>query len=284
MGEQFSPSEGSGKNNSYLYDVINGSVGYNYSMSREEEPLNRVLYVYTTYVQPCLLWAAIAGHIAVCACLRRRLTSCSGVVYVCAMSVASIIYLLAVFITNLGGTVEKPGLCHLFTLLPAMAAFSLNLFMAALLGDQCALSSPAWKARLCSFSRACAVVLLLSVAALAVHMNLSLTVGVYEVEPGLKICSSVRHERYDLRVVAVVDCIIDHVLPAVALTCLTGVLLARRPRAPTLAKQAPIQAPGSLRMLTVLLLVNHVVLHLPKQVYKVSRPNPTPPPPTGLTG
>lgn len=225
---------------------------------------------YNTYVNPALLWAGICGHVAVIACLlsTRLVYRCSASVYVCAMSMTATIFLLNVFATGQVSAASHPQLCHLFLLLPSASSFCTNLFMVALVADRCAYWSTHMRSGVCQWSNACMAVVGMSVVALVVHVNLSLTVGLSDNQEGEKICTSVNSPMYNPKAVVTADIIIDHVIPNLVLTCLV-ILLAYRI---ITFKPPPGHQPPALRMrkLSLLLIINHVLLNMPKQIFKVT--------------
>ncbi len=198
------------------------------TVSRTEEWLENTLTDLQDYFVPSLIATGFVGNsFAIFVMLRTRLCKFSYINYLIALLISDCCYLfnlLCLWMAERGINIYKLGAwCHFVIFLSQSSSFLSLWYITCFLLDRfIALNMQHWARSLCTTVKAKIAVIGLALVAIAVFLNISLTVGVIII-PGPQIfCVPLRRFQHSWTILGRMDIFINCIFPYLLASLMTG--------------------------------------------------------------
>lgn len=188
--------------------------------------LQRILSLMQQYYQPSVIGVGFVGNFfAILVCIRSNLSKFSYVNYLIALFIADSCYLfnlLCLWLAEHGVNIYTLGAwCHFVIFLSQSSSFLSLWYLTGFLVDRfIALQMQFWERSLCTTVKAKIIVIGFAMVAIAVFLNISLTVGVI-IAPGPKVyCTPLRRFAHSWKILDRMDIFINCMFPYLLSFCI----------------------------------------------------------------
>ena len=232
----------------------------------------RVLYYMELYFTPSITIAGILGNItSVITLSRAKLKSFSSSQYLVSICLANSIYLIVALLKWLGvlgiTLYTVPGLCQVMSFVENSAIFLSNWFVVAFCVDRyISFCWPAEGARLCNKARATIVLSVLSVTAVVIYINISITDGVV-FQNGQLHCRPLPFPMHNLKLLLTIKGALNVLAPYACVTLLSVIMVVNVYIMHVRDSYSDDNLPSMLKKTTTTFLLVFYIFHMPYELY-----------------